>query len=332
MMKSFLQNNPYVKEISIKEIEGVRIGNAEDAVNATGCTVIISETGAPTGVDVRGGGPASRDLQLLSANASAEQIHAVLLGGGSAYGLQAATGVMNYLEKKGIGYPVGNGVVPLVVQSDIFDLGCGSFSVRPDDRLAMKACEGAYADNYRDGCRGAGTGATVGKMKGMEWCTKTGLGSYAVQVGDIRVGAVVCVNALGNIYDRGGNCIAGMRREDGSGFESVSELMIANHSRVTENKFTGNTTIGVILTNGRFSKYRMTKIASMAHSGYARAISPIFTSADGDTIYAMSTGNVPADEDLVGTLAAEVMQEAIYRAVDSAESGYGFPAAKDIRR
>ena len=214
MSKSFLENIPYIKEISIKEIEGIRIGNAEDTVNATGCTVIISESGAPAGVDVRGGGPASRELHLLSANASAEQIHAILLGGGSAYGLQAATGVMNYLEKKGIGYPVGAGVVPLVVQSDIFDLGCGSFSVRPDAELAWKACEGAYEDNYQDGCYGAGTGATVGKMKGMDWCTKTGLGSYAIQVGDIQIGAIVCLNALGNVYDREGTCIAGMRCED----------------------------------------------------------------------------------------------------------------------
>ncbi|MCF0120051.1 MAG: P1 family peptidase [Oscillospiraceae bacterium] len=329
MTKSFPDNNPYLKEISIRDIEGIRIGNAEDTVNATGCTVIISEAGAPTGVDVRGGGPASRDLQLLSANASAERIHAVLLAGGSAYGLQAATGVMNYLEKKGIGYPVGDGVVPLVVQSDIFDLGCGSFSVRPDAILAIKACEGAYNDNYRDGCFGAGVGATVGKLKGMERCTKTGIGSYAIQVGEIKVGAVVCLNALGNIYDRDGNCIAGMRNEDGSGFQSIRDLMISEYNRVVDNKFTGNTTIGVIITNGKFSKYRMTKIASMAHSGYARAISPVFTSADGDTIYAMSTGEIPADEDLVGILAAEVMQEAIYRAVTCAESGYGFPAAKD---
>ncbi|MCF0229165.1 MAG: P1 family peptidase [Parasporobacterium sp.] len=314
----------------MKDIEGVRIGNAEDVENGTGCTVIISEAGAPIGVDVRGGGPASRDLQLLSANSSMEKFHGIVLAGGSAYGLQAATGVMNYLEKKGIGYPVGAGVVPLVVQSDIFDLACGSFSVRPDSDLAMKACEGAYADNYQDGCYGAGVGATVGKMKGMEWCTKTGMGSYAVQVGDIKVGAIVCLNALGNIYDRDGNCIAGMRSEDGSGFQSIRELMIAECSRIVENKFTGNTTIGAILTNGKFSKYRRTKIASMAHGGYARAISPVYTSVDGDTIYAMSTGDIPADEDLIGTLAAEVMQEAIYRAVSSAESGYGFPAAKDV--
>ena len=308
MSNSFLENIPYIKEISIKEIEGIRIGNAEDTVNATGCTVIISESGAPAGVDVRGGGPASRELHLLSANASAEQIHAILLGGGSAYGLQAATGVMNYLEKKGIGYPVGAGVVPLVVQSDIFDLGCGSFSVRPDAELAWKACEGAYEDNYQDGCYGAGTGATVGKMKGMDWCTKTGLGSYAIQVGDIQIGAIVCLNALGNVYDREGTCIAGMRCEDGSGFQSVRELMVSVYSQISENKFTGNTTIGVILTNAKFNKYRMGKIASMAHCGYARSISPVYTSADGDTIYAMSTGDVPADEDLVGTLAAEVMQ------------------------
>ncbi|MCF0247588.1 MAG: P1 family peptidase, partial [Synergistes sp.] len=284
--KSILQNNPYVKEISIKDIKGVRIGNAEDAANGTGCTVIISESGAPAGVEVRGGGPASRETELLKTNSSAEKIHAILLAGGSAYGLQAATGVMNYLEKKGIGYPVGDGIVPLVVQSDICDLGCGSSSVRPDAKLAMKACEGAYSNNYRDGCYGAGTGATVGKMKGMPLCTKTGMGSYAIQVGDIQVGAIVCLNAFGNIYDRDGTCIAGMRSESGVGFESICDLMIEQHGRVIENRFIGNSAIGVIITNGKFSKYRLGKVASMAHAAYARAISPAFTSIDGDTIYA----------------------------------------------
>lgn len=316
-----------MKEISIKDIENIKIGHSTDVTNGTGVTVIISPDGAPAGVDVRGGGPASRETTLLDPRANAEVIHAIVLGGGSAYGLDAAGGVMRFLEEKGIGFPVGLGVVPLVVQSDIFDLGCGSFNVRPDQAMGYAACEGAYDGNYQDGCYGGGTGATVGKMKGMEYCTKTGCGSYAVQIGDLKIGAIVILNALGNVYDQNGKCIAGMLNADKTSYESIEDLMIANADKVVDNKFTGNTTIGVILTNAKFNKSKLTKIASMAHNGYARSIRPVHTSADGDTIYAMSTGDVIADADLVGTVASNVMSMAIERAVSNAQDGYGYKSS-----
>lgn len=320
-----------MKEISIKDIENIKIGNYTDAENGTGCTVIINENGMPAGVDVRGGGPASRETTLLSPTANAQVIHALVLGGGSAYGLDAAGGVMQYLEKKNIGFPVGKGVVPLVVQSDIFDLGVGSFDVRPDQQGGIKAAEGAYNNNYQDGCFGGGTGASVGKMKGMDYVTKSGIGSYAVQLGDIKIGAIVIVNALGNIYEDG-KCIAGMLNDDKNGYESIEEMMLANYEKVVENKFTGNTTIGAIITNAKFDKSKLTKVASMAHNGYARSIRPVHTSADGDTIYALSVGEVAADHDLIGTLAADVMSKAISKAVTSATSGYGLKCAQDIGR
>lgn len=319
-----------LKEISIKDIENVKIGNETDAANGTGCTVFLFEKGCPCGVDVRGGGPASRETTLLLPTSAAQVIHAVVLGGGSAYGLDASGGVMKFLEEKNIGFPVGNGVVPLVVQSDIFDLTCGSFNVRPDQKYGYNACVNAYKDNYQDGNFGGGTGATCGKFIGMDFCTKTGIGSYAVQCGDLKVGAVVIVNALGNVYDHEGKCIAGLLNKNKNGFENSEKLMYENASKVTENKFTGNTTIAIILTNALFDKSRLTKIASMAQNGMARSIRPVHTSADGDTVYAASTGNIKADQDAVGTLAADVLSRAIEKAVHAAQSAYGFKSSKDI--
>lgn len=319
-----------LKEISIKDIENVKIGNETDSANGTGCTVFLFEKGCPCGVDVRGGGPASRETTLLLPTSAAQVIHAVVLGGGSAYGLDASGGVMKFLEEKNIGFPVGNGVVPLVVQSDIFDLTCGSFNVRPDQKYGYNACVNAYEDNYQDGNFGGGTGATCGKFTGMNFCTKTGIGSYAVECGKLKVGAVVIVNALGNVYDHEGKCIAGLLNKNKNGFEDSEKLMYENASKVTENKFTGNTTIAIILTNALFDKSRLTKIASMAQNGMARSIRPVHTSADGDTVYAASTGNVKADQDAVGTLAADVLSRAIEKAVHTAQSAYGFKSSKDI--
>ena len=190
-----------MKTISIKDIEGIRIGNAQNFTGGTGCTVILSETGMCAGLDVRGGGPASRESELLKPLAAAQSIHAVLLGGGSAFGLDAAGGVMQFLEEKGIGFDVGVTKVPLVCQSDIFDLTVADAHVRPDKEMGYEACKGAYADNYQDGNFGVGTGATVGKFRGMDYCMKSGIGSYAVQIGELKVGALVAVNALGDIYD-----------------------------------------------------------------------------------------------------------------------------------
>lgn len=322
------------KEISILEIKGIKIGQSENQAAGTGCTVFLSETGMRAGLDVRGGGPASRESELLNPLAAAQVIHAIVLAGGSAYGLGAADGVMKYLEEKGIGFEVGPSLkVPLVCQSDLFDLTVGDPYIRPDKAMGYDACLGAEENgtgNYRDGNFGAGCGATVGKFAGMDYCMKSGIGSYAVQIGELQVGAVVAVNALGDIYDwKTGKKIAGLLAEDRKTFRSTEELMYAS-TEIVENKFTGNTTIGVIITNGKFEKASLCKIAGMAHDGYARSIRPVHTTADGDSIYAVSVGDVEADQDLTGVLAAEVMSEAIIRAVMSAEGAYGYPGVRDL--
>jgi len=225
-----------MKTISIKDIEGIRIGNAQNFTGGTGCTVILSETGMCTGLDVRGGGPASRESELLKPLAAAQSIHAVLLGGGSAFGLDAAGGVMQFLEEKGIGFDVGVTKVPLVCQSDIFDLTVADAHVRPNKEMGYEACKGAYADNYQDGNFGVGTGATVGKFRGMDYCMKSGIGSYAVQIGELKVGALVAVNALGDIYDyHTGRIVAGMLNEERSGFADTAKLLYSSYE-VHDNK------------------------------------------------------------------------------------------------
>lgn len=319
------------KEISITDIKGIHIGQTENVEAATGLTVIISEQGMGAGLDIRGGGPASRDSGLLDPLTAAEVVHAVVLGGGSAFGLGASNGVMEYLEKRGIGFDVGVTKVPLVVQSDIFDLTVGDKDVRPDPAMGYEAAKNAMeSPNYKDGNYGAGCGATVGKISGMDTCMKTGIGSYAIEIGPLQIGAIVVVNSLGDIYDwRTGKKIAGLLAEDRKGFRDTVTLMEGSID-VRENKFVDNTTIGAIITNAKFTKSQLCKIAGMTHNGFARSIRPVHTTADGDSIYALSTGDVNADMDLVGTVAAEVMSEAITRAVYSAKSAYGFPSANDI--
>ncbi len=320
-----------MKEISVNDIRQIRIGQMEDAENGTGCTVFVCEEGMRAGLDVRGGGPASRESELLKPLAAAQYIHSIVLAGGSAFGLGTANGVMKCLEERNIGFDVGVTKVPLVVQSDLFDLTVGSAFRRPDPEMGYAAAVHALDDpNYRNGNYGAGCGATVGKITGMDNCMKTGIGSYAVQIGDLQIGAVVALNALGDVYDwKTGKQIAGLLKEDGSGFRDTQEYMKGN-IEVVGNRFAGNTTLGVVITNAEFRKPELCKIAGMAHDGFARSIRPVHTSADGDSIYAVSVGNVRADQDVAGALAAEVVSEAITRAVNSAESAYGFPAAKDL--
>ena len=316
-----------MKEIRITDIAGINIGQAEDAEAGTGCTVFIRREGMPAGIDVRGGGPASRETELLNPLASAQEIHAVVLSGGSAFGLDAAGGVMKYLEEQGIGYDVGVTRVPLVVQSCLFDLTVGDKSIRPGSAMGYEAAKTALTSpNYQDGNHGAGTGATVGKFAGMSSCMKSGIGSYALQTGELQVGAVAAVNALGDVFDwRTGEKLAGLI----TGY--TTELMMQNYAPM-QNKFTGNTTLAVVITNARFTKSQLCKIAGIAQDGIARSIRPVHTSADGDTAYALSVGNVHADMDLVGVLAAEVVSEAITRAATSCEGAYGFPSSKDIKK
>lgn len=321
-----------MKEIRISEIENIKIGQAEDMHAGTGCTVFVCESGMAAGLDVRGGGPASRESELLNPLAAANAIHAIVLAGGSAFGLDAAGGVMQLLEENEIGFDVGITRVPLVCQSDLFDLTVGEMNIRPDKKMGYEAAQIALnGGNYKDGNFGAGCGATVGKWYGMDTCMKSGIGSYAVQIGDLKIGAVVAVNALGDIFDwKTGKKIAGLLSADKKSFVSTEEQML-NSLKVIENKFTGNTTIGVVITNAKFTKSKLCKIAGMAQDGYARCIRPVHTTADGDSIYAVSVGTVSADMDIVGTLAAQVTSEAIIRAVNNCESAFGFLSASDMK-
>ncbi|NLN96928.1 MAG: P1 family peptidase [Eubacteriaceae bacterium] len=322
-----------MKEIALTSIDNIWIGHADNQDDGTGCSVILCEKGAPTGVDVRGGGPASRETQLLQPMAAATAIHGVLLSGGSAFSLGAADGVVKYLAEKDIGFDTGIKKVPLVCQSAIFDLVVGSVDAYPDANMAYNACLDAKRRVLREGNVGAGMGATVGKYKGLTRMMKSGIGTYAVQIGELQVGAVVVVNALGDILDpQTGQQIAGLLSEDGQSLVSTEGEMYKDYSAVDSlfTKNPTNTTIGVIVTNAAFDKVSLQKIAGMAHNGMARTISPVHTGADGDTLYAMSVGEVSADVNIVGTLAARVTAEAILRGVGKAENLYGLKSAKDF--
>lgn len=317
------------KEISITEIKNIHIGHAQDEEHGTGCTVIVCDKKAPCGVDVRGGGPASRETELLNPLMSNDGVNAVLLSGGSAYGLDAAGGVMKYLEEKGQGVKVGKEVVPIVVGSCIFDLGCGNGKVRPDAEMGYAACVDSEKDVERNGNVGAGTGATVGKIHGDGYSMKSGLGCYCLQVGGLQVGAVVVVNAIGDVFEMDSQKqLAGLLNSKRDGMlsseeEAVKLLQLAS-------KFSFNTTIGAVVTNANLTKAEMNKVAAMASNGVARTIRPVNTSMDGDSIYALSAGKVKSSPDVVGTLAAHVVGKAINRAVLEAEEKYGHKAAKNF--
>ena len=317
--------------ISINDVAPVRIGQAQNEAAGTGCTVFICPEGMRAGLDVRGGGPASRESQILNPLAAAQIIHGIVLSGGSAFGLGAADGVMRYLEEKGIGYDVGVTHVPLVSQSDLFDLTVGDGKIRPDADMGYEAAKNAMENpNYQDGNYGAGTGCTVGKVTGMANCMKTGIGSYAVELDGLKIGAVVAVNALGDIFDwKNGRKVAGLLSEDKKSFRSTADVM-GESFKVIKNRFTGNTTLAVLITNVRFDKAALCKIAGMCHDGYARSIRPVHTSFDGDSIYAVSAGELEADQEVVGTIAADVISEAILKAVTGAKSAYGFPCSSDL--
>ena len=308
-----------IKEIPFSAIEGVQVGNAQDDKAKTGVTVLCFPAGAKTGVDISGGGPASRETPVLDPTKEDLGIHAIVLAGGSAYGLAAADGVMRCLEENHIGFDTGFARVPLVVQSDIYDLSYGSASIRPDSAMGYMACKEALGKNSPvSGSVGAGTGATVGKLCGMKQSQKSGIGYYAVQIGELKIGAVVVVNALGDVYAHGKK-IAGLTNAQRTGFlDSAQELY---HLAAPKDLLSRtNTTIGAVITNGAFDKAQLTRIAQQTRNAYARSINPVGTLADGDTIYVSSCGKlVPADINMTGTLAAEVMEKAIENAVLSAK-------------
>lgn len=327
-----------MEEIPVSAIAGIRIGQVQDEAAATGVTVILCPDGMAASIDVRGGGPASRDSRILDPLAAAERIHAVVLAGGSAFGLDAAGGVQRYLEEHDLGLDMGIAKVPLVCQSDIFDLGVGSSSVRPDGAMGYAACvaaEDGPAGNYRDGNYGAGCGATVGKILGPAFAMKSGIGSYALQLGPLQVGAVVVVNAAGDVFDPAdGHQVAGLLTEDKRGLRRSDTVMYSLYEQqaamMADAACAANTTIGAIITNAGLSKAHLCKVSAMGHDGMARAVCPVHTSMDGDSLYALSVGAVPAPADLVGTLAARAVSQAILRAVESAAPAYGLESCQSL--
>lgn len=314
---------------SITDVPGIRVGHAENRVALTGCTVILAEEGMIGGVDVRGSAPGTRETDLLAPINAVEKVHAVVLSGGSAFGLQAAAGVMDYLEDQGKGFDTGYARVPIVPAAVLYDLGVGDSTIRPDREMGYYACRVASSD-VAVGNVGAGCGATVGKAFGMERAMKAGLGTASVKLSNgLVVGAIVAVNAFGHITDpANGKMIAGPRGEDGTIMNTVEWMKQSNKD---ESVFPGmNTTIGVVATNAKLSKPRVTKMAQMAHDGLARTTFPSHTMLDGDTLFTLASGEIKASVDLVGTLAANVIAEAIVHGVNAAHGVPSVPAARDM--
>lgn len=316
---------------NLTDIEGIKIGHEQDYKGATGCTVVLCEEGAIAGVDVEGGSPGTRETELLSPLNRVDKAHGILLSGGSAFGLDAASGIMEYLESHDAGFDVGVTKVPIVPGAILFDLGIGDYKKRPDKQMGLQACENAAGDTCKEGTIGAGTGATVGKVLGMDRAMKGGLGTYCLQVGELMVGAMVAVNCFGDVVNpETGEIVAGALSDSGS-FVNTEEFMIKQFEN-RKNKNQENTTIGVVVSNAKLNKAEANKLASMAHDGFARTMRPSHTMVDGDTIFTLATGEVESDLDLVGLLAADVMEQAVIRAVKMATSLHGVTSYSDLLR
>jgi len=307
-----------MKEIAITDIEGIRVGHAQDLDAATGCSVIIGGKGMTAGVDVRGGAPGTRETDLLDPVSLVEKIHAVVLTGGSSFGLDAACGVMQYLEEQGIGFDGMVAKIPIVCAAVLFDLAVGDHRVRPDRKMGYAACMNAGGPGCTGGSVGAGAGATVGKILGMKRCMKSGLGTYGVRTGDLEIGAMAAVNCLGDVIDpETGKTLAGVLDEHGERCLNTEEIMIQQFAN-RRMAFGGNTTIGAIVTNARLTKSEAKKVASMAQNGYGRTLRPAHSMFDGDTVFALATGRVDTDVSVAGLLAARTMERAVVRAVRQA--------------
>jgi len=318
---------------SLTDVTGIKVGHFTDSRRPTGCTVVLTEKGAVCGVDVRGGAPGTRETDVLDPVNTVGVVHGILLSGGSAFGLDAATGVVRYLEEHELGLEVAGARVPIVPAAVLFDLTVGDSSIRPDADAGYEAARWASEAAVVEGCEGAGAGATVGKLLGRERAMKSGLGSASVRREDgLVVGALVAVNALGDVVDPAtGRTVAGTRTADGRGLRGAVDALLAGEgggSLVAGE----STTLGVVATNARLTKVEATRVAQMAHDGLARTIRPIHTPWDGDTVFSLSTGGMEIREAalVVGALAAEAMAEAVLRAVRSAVGWTGLPAASDL--
>ena len=323
---------------AITDVAGILVGHFTDTRRPTGCTVVLTTGGAVGGVDVRGAAPGTRETELLSPLNAVEKVHAVLLAGGSAFGLDAAGGVMRWLDERGVGVQVGPARVPIVPAAILFDLWLGDASIRPDAQAGYAACQAASHQPPAEGSVGAGAGATVGKLFGIQRAMKGGIGTASVQVGAITVGALVAVNAIGDVVDPStGRVVAGARTADGQSLLGSMQALL--RGELPAHLQAGMaTTLGVVATDAVLTKAQAGKVAQMAQDGLARSINPVHTMTDGDTVFALATGasGLPGNVTLIGALAAEVMAAAVLRAVHAATrlSGPGLPdlpSAADMR-
>lgn len=380
------------KIINVSDIKGFHLGNAEDKSAGTGCTVIISDEGAISGVDVRGGAPSTRETDLLKSENTVQKVNAVVISGGSSFGLEASSGVMNYLEKKNIGYILDDIRVPIVCAASLFDLNVGSSKIRPDREMGEAACLNAYDGIFSGGNFGAGTGTSVGKIYGIDRAMKTGLGTFACKIDELEIGAVAAVNAVGDIYDGDNKIIAGPLSEDGS---KIMSTMMAHKERIfgyvnnnfeedadfnmdseetevireeqsilkiegrngegilpvpdnskpneiqvldgditfgDEDDMIFNTTISCLMTNAKLTKPEANKLASILHDAYARAIKPVHSSLDGDTVFVMTTSEVEVDFDSFAALSTDILQYAIIDSARNANPAYGLKSARSFNK
>ena len=317
---------------SILDVEGIKVGHYTEPRRPTGCTVVVIEKGGVAAVDVRGSAPGTRETDLLNPLNSVQKIHAILLAGGSAFGLDAAAGVMQYLEEQGIGYETRVAKVPIVPAAILFDLELGDQKIRPDKRAGYLACKAANTKRCEEGNVGAGAGATVGKLFGISRAMKGGVGTASLAVGPVVVAALIVVNAFGDVVDsETGKILAGARSPDGKSLVNTLEQLKKGNAGITK-PFVENTTIGVVATNISLTKAEACKVAQMGQDGLARSVNPVHTAYDGDTLFAVSTGveSSRVNITLIGALAAEVVARAIRRAVLSARGMPGLPSSQDL--
>ena len=324
----------------ITDVAGIRVGHWTNRAAATGCSVVLCESGAVGGVDVRGSAPGTRETDLLRPTAMVNEVHAIVLSGGSAFGLAAATGVVRWLEERGVGLRFGNATIPIVPAAILFDLNMVQGEVRPGADDGYAACENATSDGVAEGSVGAGTGATVAKALGAARAVKGGIGSAALALGEgVVVGALVAVNAVGGVYEhRSGRVVAGPRGADGGMLDALELMAAADYGRMREEALADvvdapvNTTIGVVATNARLSKAQANKMAAAAQDGVALAVRPAHLMSDGDTMFALATGKIDVDVDANRLLAAAALcvSEAIARGVEAADGLGGVPSAREL--
>ncbi len=318
----------------ITSVPGIKVGHYTDLQNATGCTVVLCEDGAVGGVDVRGSAPGTRETDLLSPTAMVDRVHAVLLSGGSAFGLAAATGVVDYLEEKGVGIEFGNATIPIVPAAILFDLGLITHAVRPDARAGRLACEAAHSGEIAEGSIGAGTGATVAKLLGRDRCIKGGIGTASVDLGNsVTVGAIVAVNAVGGVVDpETSQIVAGPLSDDGATMLDSMALITDPSYEDSRTPLGENTTIGVVATNATLTKSQANKLAQVAHDGLAMAVRPAHLMSDGDTMFALSTRQYegPVNMNRLCAASAMTVSRAIVRAIQKATGLGGVKAASEL--